>query len=220
MRIAGFAASVAGALVLPATASCNVGNRPALGSSSTSMDVVRLPSDADGVSWLRVSNTITAGETVQEFVPAGQSAADWTQIITVKNLPLTRDPAAVVDGTVVLMRAVCSTLSVVHTAHRQAAGDVAGLGMPLPIYDEAETLVTCKEPNLPLLRQRLGTDQVTLRRYEVTWYKVMKGRAENFIVQRGWHGDVIDGSVLGSREVLRGWKNWITRVSLVRYRRK
>jgi hypothetical protein len=40
--------------------------------------------------------------------------------------------------------------------------------MSLPIDDETDELVTCQQPNITKLRQKLGTDKVTLRRYEVT----------------------------------------------------
>jgi hypothetical protein len=89
--------------------------------------------------------------------------------------------------------------------------------MSLPIDDETDELVTCQQPNITKLRQKLGTDKVTLRRYEVTWYKLIKGQRANYIVQRAWHGDAIDHTcLLGSDTVLDEWKSWITRVTLVR----
>lgn len=201
-------------LVFSGEVLANVGHDVAKPDFIEYADVVRLPESA---GWHQISDTTVQGERVREYAPSGQTEADWTEIITVKDLPLTRDPKAIVQGSVTLMREICGNVSVVNTSRSQQLGEVASLGMMLPIFEEADTLVTCKEPNVKLLRQKLGTDQVTLRRYEVTWYKMMHGQRANYIVQRAWHGDEMDeNSVLGSREVLDAWKQWITHVTLVR----
>jgi hypothetical protein len=183
-----------------------------------STDQVQLPANAGGLAWHKISDGTTASGQIQEYVPAGETAAAWSQIITVKTLPPGRDPKQIVDGTVNLMRDICGHINVTNTAHRQHTGEVAGLGMSLPIFDEADTLVTCREPNITRLRQKLGSENVTLRRYEVTWYKMIKGRQANYIVQRSWHGDAIDETcLLGSDAILDEWKSWITHVTLVRH---
>jgi hypothetical protein len=81
MRKAGFGAAFAGLLMLPACGFCNVGDQRAGAAPAAYVDVVRLPANADGIAWIRASDTSTPGETVQEFVPAGQTAAEWRQII-------------------------------------------------------------------------------------------------------------------------------------------
>jgi hypothetical protein len=183
------------------------------------VDDVRLPRGAGGLAWKQVSDTTTGAERVQEFIPAAEAADGWSQIITVKVLPLARDPKAVVGGTVDLMRRVCGRISVINTAHSRQIGESDGIGVSLPVFDEIDTLVTCRDPDIAKLHIILGSDRVTLRRYEVTWYKMMKGRTANYIVQRAWHGDAIDGeSLLGSPAVLDEWKAWMTRVTLTRHR--
>jgi len=180
-------------------------------------DAVQLPPNAGGLVWHKISDGTTASGQIQEYVPAGETAAMWSQIITVKTLPLGHDPKQIVEGTVNLLRDICGGINVTNTAHSQHTGEAAGLGMSLPIFDESETLVTCRQPDITRLRQKLSTDSVTPRRYEVTWYKMIKGRQASYIVQRGWHGDAIDETcLLGSDAVLDEWKSWITRVTLVR----
>ncbi len=219
MRVAMAMGLARGPIVVALLASADValGNvgRTAAGPAAVQYaDVVRLP---DSAGWRQISDTTTQGERVQEYVPAGQGAADWSELITVKVLPRTRDPKPVVQGTVTLMREICGNVSIVNTAQSQQLGEVANLGMMLPVFEAAETLVTCKNPDVTLLRQKLGTGRVTLRRYEVTWYKMMKAQRANYIVQRAWHGDEMDeNSVLGSPGVLDAWKQWITHVTLLR----
>ena len=179
------------------------------------VDTVRIP--AAGGVWHQISHTALPTQIVDEYTPVNENDAAWTQIITVKTLPLSRDPAPIVQGTVGLMRDVCAKVNLVNVAHSQELGEVAGLDAPLPIFDAAETLVTCRHPDMAELHKRLGTDRVTLRKFEVTWYKAIRGQKANYIVQRAWHGDEIDEtSVLGSDAVLDGWKTWISRVTLVR----
>jgi hypothetical protein len=188
---------------------------PATPAAASYVDTVRIP--AAGGVWHQISHTILPTQTVDEYTPVSESAAGWTQIITVKTLPRSRDPGPIVRGAVGLMHDVCAKVNVVNVAHSQELGEVAGLDAPLPIFDAADTLVTCRQPDMAALHKRLGTDRVTLRKYEVTWYKAIRGQKANYIVQRGWHGDDIDeNSVLGSDTVLDGWKTWISRVTLVR----
>lgn len=188
---------------------------PASPTPASYIDTVRIP--AAGGVWHQISHSVLPAQTVDEYTPINENDAGWTQIITVKTLPLSSDPMLIVRGAVDLMRDVCAKVNVVNVARSQELGEVAGLDAPLPIFDAADTLVTCRQPDLAALRKRLGTDRVTLRKYEVTWYKAIRGQKANYIVQRAWHGDAIDeNSVLGSDTVLDGWKTWISRVTLVR----
>jgi hypothetical protein len=188
---------------------------PATSTPASYVDTVRIP--AAGGVWHQISHTVLPTQTVDEYTLVNESGTAWTQIITVKTFPLSRDPAPIVQGAVGLMRGVCAKVSVVNVAHSQELGEVARLDAPLPIFDAADTLVTCRHPDMAALHKRLGTDRVTLRTFEVTWYKAIRGQKANYIVQRAWHGDEIDEtSVLGSDIVLDGWKAWISRVTLVR----
>ncbi len=182
-------------------------------------DVVRLPPDAHGLAWHQVGGAVTPDELITEWVPEGQTDLDWTQIITIKTMARTRDPAAIVQGSVGLMRAICGKLSVVRTPTEQQFGDVQSLGQKLPVFDVTDLLVTCEDPNLSALRKQSGTENVDLRRYEVTWYRILRGERQNFIVQRAWHGDTIAAdSVLGSNEIMEEWKHWLNSITLRRER--
>jgi hypothetical protein len=77
-------------------------------------DSVHLPALAGGLVWHEISDTTIPSERVQEYVPVGESAASWSQIITIKTLPLSRDPRAIMDGTINLMRDICGRMSVVN----------------------------------------------------------------------------------------------------------
>jgi hypothetical protein len=69
------------------------------------------------------------------------------------------------------------------------------------------------------MQAKLANSKVTLKPYEVTWYKIMKGSNANFIVQRAWHGNVPGPfNVLGSPTVLAEWKSWVMHVTLLRQR--
>lgn len=205
-----------GAAAIPARANAPIPPPPELFPPT---DSVQLPPDRN-VLWHDASIGVATGrEVVQEKLPAGETPQAWTQIITIKTMPRDRDPQAVAAGTVNLLRDVCGHVNIVTTPHRQLVGEVRSLNLPLPEFDATDLLVTCKDPDMAKLHAHPGTERVTLRRYEVTWYKLMKGRYANYIVQRAWHGDDIDGSSpLGSAAVLAAWKSWMTGVTLVRSR--
>jgi len=210
----------AGALVAPRAALADsTPSTPARRAAATYVDQVQIPSA--GGAWHQISHTVVSTQIVDEYTPANESGTNWTQIITVKTLPLSADPTPIVQAAVALMRDVCAKVNVVHVAHSQELGEVASLDLPLPIFDAADTLVTCRQPDMSALHKLLGTDRVTLRKFEVTWYKAIRGQQANYIVQRGWHGDAIDAStVLGSDAVLGQWKSWISKVILRRVREK
>ena len=180
-------------------------------------DDVMIPEHASNLEWHRVSYNVTPQEDVREFVPAGQSGADWHQIITVKILPLSRDPHMIVDNTIAFMRTICRQVKILATAPTQRTGEAASLDIPLPTYESSEQLTTCDSPDQAKLTARLGPTAVKLRRYEVTWYRIMLGTKANYIVQRAWHGDTMDEtSPLGSDTVLADWKQWISHITLRR----
>ncbi len=205
----------------PTSARPNVGDGSAGTAAVPFEDVVRLPLDPHGVTWHQVGGAVTPDELITEWVPEGQTDLDWTQIITIKTMARTRDPAAIVQGAVRLMRGICGKLSVVQTPPRQQLGDVQALGLTLPAFKTTDILVTCEVPDMRPLHKRLGIRNEEVRRYEVTWYRSMQGEWQNFIVQRAWHGDEIDGaSPLGAKETLEEWKRWLAGVTLIRQRAK
>jgi hypothetical protein len=203
------------------SARSNVGDAAGGTAVAAYRDDVRLPPDPHGIAWHQVGGAVTRDELITEWVPQGETDLDWTQIITIKTMARTRDPAAIVQGAIGLMRGICGRLSVVETPRRQQLGDVQTLGMPVPAFDVTDMLVTCQDPDRAALGKRLRTQNVQLRRYELTWYSIIQGERQNFIVQRAWHGDDIDAtSPLGSNESLEEWKHWLDSVTLVRSRVK
>jgi hypothetical protein len=187
-------------------------------------DFVQLPQHAGGLEW-QIADTLKSDtETVTELVPAGEHIADWTQMITIKAVSGARDPASIVSITLAIMRGICRKTDIVHLAPHQEIGALGGAAandpassLPLPIIEVSETLVTCRDPNAAKLQTRANAARVALKPYEVTWYKVMRCNGRNYIVQRAWHGDAIgDTTVLGSRDVLEEWKNWLQTVTVAR----
>ena len=207
------------ALALPAAARANTQFFPPQPPpGQTFIDEVALPDHESGFLWHRVRYTAGATEQVSEYLPAGQNLSAWTQIITVKTLPLSRNPRQIVNNTVDLLRAVCTHIKVVATKPTQDLGQAAGLDLAAPAFESAATLVTCDEPDTAKLQARIGTNSLVLKRHEVTWYKLITGPQSNYIVQRAWHADTIDEtSPLGSDMVLNAWKRWITHVTLKRH---
>src|ERR1700733_14905988 len=90
---------------------------PAAPAIASYVDTVRIP--AAGGVWHQISHTALPTQIVDEYTPVNENDAAWTQIITVKTLPLSRDPAPIVQGTVGLMRDVCAKVNVVNVAHSQ-----------------------------------------------------------------------------------------------------
>jgi hypothetical protein len=90
--------------------------------------MVRLPSNADGLAWHKISDGTTVAGQVQEYVPVHETAVLWSQIITVKRLCRDRDPKQIVAGAVNLS-------TTVHEI-AQTAGGASGLNS-FSIYHDA-----------------------------------------------------------------------------------
>jgi len=211
------------ALLLALLPACPAAARSTLGDASPGppaasyQDVVRLPPDPAGIAWHQVGGAVTPDQLITEWVPEGQTDLDWTQNITLKTLPHTRDPGAIVQRAVGLMRDICGQFSVTKTPPRQQRGDVQAPGVPVPVFAVTDITATCQAPNLAALRKKFGTENVAWRRYEVTWYRIMQGDRQNFIVQRTWHADAIDAlSPLSSKQTQAEWTHWRTSITLRR----
>jgi hypothetical protein len=159
-----------------------------------------LPIHPGGLQWQAVGGgPLAGGGDMREYVPAGETIADWTQMITALTLPAGQDPrarlAAILNG----LRGACASYRVMHSA----AHDVP--------YRSADFLVRCDQPD----DAAFPDNNVLLRRHEVIWAKTIQGRSDNYLVWRAWHGDSIPrDSVLASGSVRHEWQDWVDQVGL------
>jgi hypothetical protein len=160
-----------------------------------------LPRHAGGLTWQAAGGgPLPGGGDMQEFVPAGETIADWTQMITTLTLPAGQDPQARLTSILNGLRGACRSYRVVQSAARDVP------------YHTANLLVRCDQPD----ETAFGDPNILLRRHEVIWAKTIQGRGENFVVWRAWHGDAIThDSVLASGAVRQEWQDWVDQVGLV-----
>ncbi|HTZ71714.1 MAG TPA: hypothetical protein VMB71_13745 [Acetobacteraceae bacterium] len=207
----------AGLLGLPHPGRAEVRGNAAPPAGATYTDQVSIPGFPGHTNWVQVEGGVSADTLVTAWVPPGETDLDWTDMVTIKTMALSRDPEQVVGSAVGVMRQICGKLNIVKTPFSSKLGDAGMIGVAAPEFTVQDMLVTCSDPNMAALRKLADAGSVTLKRYEVTWYRIMKGQANNFIVLRAWHGDVMDeGSPLGSEKTLDAWKDWLTHVTLKR----
>jgi len=165
-----------------------------------------LPSHPGGLHWQAAGGgALAGGGDMQEYVPAGETIADWTQMITAMTLPAGQDPrarlAAILNG----LHGACASYRVVQSAARDVP------------YRTADFLVRCDQPD----DAAFPDNNVLLRRHEVIWAKTIQGRSDNYVVIRSWHGDQIpQDSVLVSATARREWQDWVDQVGLANGARK
>jgi hypothetical protein len=156
-----------------------------------------LPLHADGLVWQSVvAGPLPGGGELQEYVPAGQTIADWSQMITTLSLPAAQDPSArlseVLDG----LRGACRSYRVIQSATQETP------------YPTANLLARCDQPTY-------DDPNILLLKHEVIWAKTLEGHTGNYVVWRAWHGDKIDpDSVLASGTTRREWQAWVDRVAV------
>jgi hypothetical protein len=167
---------------------------------------VALPPNAGGQSWHVISSHPGAVGTNQEWVPDGQSERLWREMITVRGYKPDTNVPQLVTKEVQLFANVCKSYSIVEThkgTGRAIPAHIDGRRYEYPNFD---LLARCDEP------ARMDTG---LRRYEVIWFKGLKGEKAYFLVQRAWHGDETGpDTVLGSEKVHDEWHNWIDSIGL------
>lgn len=146
-----------------------------------------------------------------EFVPNGETVQKWTQMITViTTKPGHRvDPDRWIVGTIGVLQKNCGT---VKSFEKRSVPQIDKLrqhqGLPAE-YPTYSILAVCENPS-----QAPGPG-VTLHRYEVIWFKGIKGWLADYMVQRAWHADSITpDSILASKATQDEWRNWIDAVAI------
>jgi hypothetical protein len=142
---------------------------------------------------------LPGGGTMQEYVPGGETIADWTQMITVLTLPPTQSPDARLTAILNGLRAACKSYRVVQSATQPAPNPSTNL------------LARCDQPD----ETAFNDANILLLKHEVIWAKTIQGHAGNYVVWRAWHGNAIAvDSVLGSRSARQEWQDWVDQVVL------
>jgi hypothetical protein len=171
---------------------------PIAGSPALATERLDLALHAGGLAWQSVgTGPLPGGGEMQEYVPAGQTIADWSQMITTLTLPAAQDPAARLTAILDGLRGACRSYRVIQSATQETP------------YHSANLLARCDQPDEPAF-----TDpNVLLLKHEVIWAKTLEGHAGNYVVWRAWHGDKIDpDSVLASGTTRQEWQAWVDRV--------
>jgi hypothetical protein len=155
----------------------------------------------DDVNWVSAGGgALPGGGDLQEYLPAGQTIADWTQMITVLTLPASQAPSARLNAILDGLRGACKTFRVIQSTPRDGATRSATL------------LARCDQPD----ETALNDANILLLKHEVVWAKTLEGQADNYVVLRAWHADAIPpDSVLRSADVRQQWQDWVDRVSVV-----
>ncbi len=161
-----------------------------------------LPLHAGGVTWQPAGGgPLPGGGDMQEYVPAGQTIADWSEMITTLALPPEQDPsarlAAILDG----LRGACKSYRVIKTSVQDAP------------YPSRNLLARCDQPN----EAAFSDPNILLLKHEVIWAKTLEGRVQNYVVWRAWHADKVSpDSVLTSSATRQEWQDWVDQVSLAK----
>jgi hypothetical protein len=170
---------------------------------------VSLPPDAGGLKWHVDARQPGAQGTNEEWVPAGQTGKNWTEMITVREYKPGTDVPKLVTEEVQLLANACKSYQIMET--HQGVGRAIPMQINGPRYNYAkfDVLVRCDDP------LRADAAAAGLRKHEVIWFKGMHGQKGNYLVQRAWHGDLIGpDTVLGAPKVHDAWQAWIDNVGL------
>jgi hypothetical protein len=155
---------------------------------------------SDNVDWVSVGSGALGGGEGQEYVPAGQTIADWTQMITVLTLPPSQNPSASLAAILNGVRGACKTYRVIHATARDDTTRTANL------------LARCDQPD----DTAVNNPNALLLKHEVIWAKTLEGQSDNYVVLRSWHANTIPpDSVVRSADVRQQWQDWVDQVSVV-----
>jgi hypothetical protein len=114
--------------------------------------------------------------TIFEYVPAGETVQNWTEIVTVQVWQGARpswDPEKFVAHIAGTFQRACQTFRASPPSVRQIGG-----------YDNASVAVECRDPD-----RSQAPSQVMLKKIEFLVVRVIRGKDGFYVVQRAWHSD-------------------------------
>lgn len=146
--------------------------------------IVLVPMFGDGVSltipagWIRAHQQRTDRLAILEFVPAGQSAREWNEMITVQafaGIPAEATPLRVLESVAARIRDVCPGKSVAIALGERKVGERAAHA----------AIIGCGT-------LRAGESGAKAGQGEVAFYLAIRGTSDMVVVQRAVRGRAFD----------------------------
>jgi len=186
---------------------------PHASSQPTYTELLSFDGKADGKTWKLGDSGEQQGVLMQEFVPEGETVDNWSEMITIQTFKQRPDfdTRAFIARVVASFNGTCASLQVLANHAREQTDDLRAAAHLPAAYHTYDTLVRCEVA--PAARPP-GVN-VSLRRYEVVWFKGIQGWLSAYLVQRAWHGDTITpDSILASDATRQRWQAWIDQVKI------
>lgn len=120
------------------------------------------------------SGSEASGQTLIEYVPKGQTVTDWTEMLTVNTFFKTKN------------RNPAELISRIHAEWTRGCGKARTGQLKTAKQHGAEVAwiqMACQDPT-----PREGTN-ISLKKFEFVYVKVLQGAENLYIIQRAWHSD-------------------------------
>jgi hypothetical protein len=139
---------------------------------------------------------------IVEYVPAGQTVQNWTEMVTVQvwhGPQPSLDPKEFVLRIAGRFQRVCKTLQVSPPSVRQISG-----------YDNASLALECRDPD-----RSQAPAQVLSKSIEFLAVRAIRGRDGFYVIQRAWHGDTEQPDApMKSEATLNEWRRYLSQVEV------
>jgi len=170
---------------------------------------VDLVSITDMKGWKIINQGTPQGRRSTTWIPEDEKPRDWSQMVNLLAIETGKPVAAepVIQAFIRKFGTGCAKFEVVAHGLKQET-DVLRQSLGLPSsYPAYTALLHCEgSPPYP-------DPDVTLKKHEVTWIKVMSGQQNLFMIQKSWHGDEIGpDNVLVSDKTRQEWQGWMDKI--------
>ena len=178
--------------------------------STTLSKPVEILALSDMSAWQFAGNSKLGGGLPEEkWVPKGQIGTNWSEMITITNIPHpgSLSPKQWIQLSISRMQSQCAKLEILaQTDSMQAVLAINGLSTDYPV---STMLVHCTDP-------QPGSAGEVLKKHEVILMKGMRGPQFGYLITRDWHSDVpSQNSVLRSDAIRQEWRNWAGKIHIV-----
>jgi hypothetical protein len=140
--------------------------------------------------------------TIFEYVPAGETVQNWTEMVTVQVWQGARpswDPEKFVVHIAGTFQRACQTFRASPPSVRRIGG-----------YDNASVAVECRDPD-----RSQAPAQVVLKKIEFLVVRAIRGKDGFYVVQRAWHSDTEPpDSPMASERRTKEWGAYMMRVEV------
>jgi hypothetical protein len=139
---------------------------------------------------------------IVEYVPAGQTVQNWTEMVTVQvwhGPQPSLDPKEFVLRIAGRFQRVCKTLQVAPPSVRQISG-----------YDNASLALECRDPD-----RTQAPAQVLSKSIEFLAVRAVRGRDGFYVIQRAWHSDTEQADApMKSEATLKEWRAYLSQAEV------